>query len=151
MVSSGRTVFGTNSDKVKEKLIMERAIPTLDKATQNESKAATTNDQNKQIIKSTPTKQQPYICGNCGRGHYRLDKYPAKGQICHVCNKRNHFVQVCRSKGRIRRKIHLIDKRESRNIVIRVNHFWTITGQSKCRPPKSTKSKEELFVTVSIH
>lgn len=119
-------VFGTNSSKVREKLIMEGAELTLEKATRTartyetsqaqlktaENKEGSihtikqrTQDSHNQRSKQPNLPQdheymQPTQCGNCGRRHYKSDKCPAKGQICHLCKKPNHFPQVCRSKGR---------------------------------------------------
>ena len=132
-----RIVVGTNSSKVREKLILEGAKLTLDKAIQiartyetsqaqlksmsavnreehiHSLKQQTQHESNKKetTAQSHPQQTAPQ-CGNCGRWHYRSDKCPAKGQVCHHCKKPNHFAQVCRSKGR-RTQIHPIDNRDN--------------------------------------
>ena len=134
-----RIVFGTNSSKIREKLIMEGDELTLEKATRaartcetSQAQLKTMSAKNKGSIHTinqqtqdshNQRSKQPnlpqdheYIqstqCGNCGRRHYKSDQCPAKGRICHLRKKPNHFAQVCRSKGR-RSQIHPIKKEEN--------------------------------------
>ena len=116
--------LGTNSDKVREKLIIEGADLTLEKATQiartyektqaqlksmsAENKEESVhivrqqNQENQRVKQSSDHRspQQANQCNNCGRKHYKSKKCPAKGQVCYLCNKPNLFAQVCPSKGR---------------------------------------------------
>lgn len=54
--------------------------------------------------KSTTSIQTSKPCTNCGMVHYRAQPHnqtcPAKGKVCTVCGKLNHFASVCRSKSR---------------------------------------------------
>ena len=40
--------------------------------------------------------QKKKPCGKCGRSHNHGD-CPAHGQTCHICGKKNHWSQMCRS------------------------------------------------------
>ena len=171
-----RIVFGTNSSKVREKMILEGAKLTLDKAiqiarthetsqTQLKSMSAENReehihsltqqtkhgDSQKETTAQNLPKQTAPQCGNYGRRHHRSDKYPAKGQICHHCKKPNHFTQVCRSKGR-RTQIHPIDNRDNEPST---SQFESITFESitisNINQSKPKTRKDEVFATVSIH
>ena len=171
-----KIVFGTNSSKVRAKLILEGVKLALDKAIQiarnyetsqaqlksmsavnreehiHSLKQQTQHESNKKetTAQSHPRQTAPQ-CGNCGRWHYRSDKCPAKGQVCHHCKKPNHFAQVCKSKGR-RTQIHSIDNRDNDHSM---SQFESITFESlviaKINQNKPKPRKDEVFATVGIH
>ena len=135
-----RIVFGTNSPKVREKLISKGSALTLDKAvelarsfeaSQAQLSAMAGSSLNnpeeivhlvqKQNMGKGPQGTQPSnsqslrgarLCGNCGRSHNSLSNCPTRGQTCLYCKKPNHFAEVCRSKAR-RQRFHSLGQAES--------------------------------------
>ena len=105
-----RIVFGTNSPKVREKLISKGSALTLDKAVElarsfEASQAqlsvmagSSTNNSEETVHLvqkqntgkgpqgTQPSNSQPprgtRLCGNCGRSHNSLSNCPARGQTC---------------------------------------------------------------------
>ncbi len=170
-----RIVFGTNSDKVREKLIIEGADLTLEKAiqiartyekTQAQLKSMSAenkkesvhivrqqNQDNQRVKQSSDHRspQQVNQCNNCGRKHYKSEKCPAKGQVCYFCNKPNHFAQVCRSKGQWG-QIHPINKVEQDPST---SQFETLTFESiaidNVNHQSNKTSKDQVFATFGIH
>ena len=47
--------------------------------------------------KSKQKKNSQRKCGACGYEYHDKKVCPAQGKTCRVCNKPNHFAQVCRS------------------------------------------------------
>ena len=130
-------VFGTNSPKLREKLISKGSALTLDKAVElarsfEASQAqlsaiagSSTNNyeetvhlvrkqntgkgpQGTQLSNSQPPRETR-LCGNCGRSHNSLSNCPARGQTCLYWKKPNHFAEVCRSKAR-RQRFHSLEQ-----------------------------------------
>ena len=111
-----RIVFGTNSNKVREKLLNEGDDLNLEKAveiamtfeiTQKhlQSMASSLNPNNIDVIERN---QRPNLqhqrdnevvvnCRNCGNKHGRKS-CPAYGKQCNYCKKLNHFANVCMTK-----------------------------------------------------
>ena len=120
-------VFGTNSPKVREKLISKGSALTLDKAVElarsfeasqaQLSALAGSNINNSEesvhLVQKQHTGKGPqatqlsisqpprgtWLCGNCGRSHNSLSNCPARGQTCLYCKKPHHFAEVCKSKA----------------------------------------------------
>ncbi|XP_074613766.1 uncharacterized protein LOC141873621 [Acropora palmata] len=120
-------VFGTNSPKVREKLISKGSALTLDKAVElarsfeasqaQLSALAGSNINNSEesvhLVQKQHTGKGPQatqlsisqpprgtrLCGNCGRSHNSLSNCPARGQTCLYCKKPHHFAEVCKSKA----------------------------------------------------
>ncbi len=118
-----RIVFGTNSDKVREKLIIQGADLTLEKAiqiartyektqAQLESMSAENKEESVHIVRQqnqdnqrvkqssdhrSPSKQTSVTTVVESTTNQR--NVQQKGQVCYLCNKPNHFTQVCQSKG----------------------------------------------------
>ena len=126
-------IFGTNSPKVRKKLISKGSALTLDKAVElarsfeasqaqlSAMAGSSSNNfeetvhlfrkqntqkgpQGTQASNSQPPRET-WLCGNCGRSHNSLSNCPARGQTCLYCKKPNHFAEVCRSKAR-RQRFH---------------------------------------------
>eukprot|EP00731_Ephydatia_muelleri_P001018 Em0001g1018a len=110
-----RIVCGTNSDRVKERLLREHDL-TLDKAI---NICRSTEESKKQLESMSEEKADPKVhtvkpapadseerssiprgkidrCRNCGLQHGR-DSCPARGRKCHKCHRMNHFAKLCRS------------------------------------------------------
>jgi len=132
-----RIVFGTNSAKVREKLISKESALTLDKAvelarsfqasqTQLSAMVGSSTNNSEETVHlvqkqntgkgpqgTQPSNSQPprgtRLCGNCGRSHNSLSNCPARGQTCLYCKKANHFAEVCRSKAR-RQRFHSLEQ-----------------------------------------
>ena len=132
-----RIVFGTNSPKVREKLISKGSALTLDKAVelarsfeasqaQLSAMAGSSTNNSEETVHlvqkqntgkgpqgtQTSNSQPPRgtrLCGNCGRSHNSLSNCPARGQTCLYCKKPNHFAEVCRSKAR-RQRFHSLEQ-----------------------------------------
>ena len=56
-----------------------------------------------------PHKKKIRKCSKCGRDHQK-GQCPAFGKVCHICNKKNHFAAVCKS-----RNVNNIDTDERKN------------------------------------
>lgn len=55
-------------------------------------------------------------CGRCGHVHFRKDYCPAKGKVCKICNKVNHFARMCYFN---KQKVNVIEQDEqSENFVL---------------------------------
>ena len=105
-----RIVFGTNSRKIREKLINEGKDLPLDKAidiaqtyemSQSQMKSmeeseevvySVNRDQRCRKEAPNPTSEVPQrgSCGRCGRTHPK-DSCPVVGKTCLNCTKANHF------------------------------------------------------------
>ena len=121
-----RIVFGIRAEKVREKLIMQGSDLTLDKAIeiartfemsqaqlkttaaedpklsvdlvtrQKRGKVGTANTYRSKNFRSKPVVN---ICSRCGLPeHGANEKCPAIGQLCHKCNKQDHFSRMCKTK-----------------------------------------------------
>ena len=121
-----RIVFGIRAEKVREKLIMQGSDLTLDKAIeiartfemsqaqlktmaaedpklsvdlvtrQKRGKVGTANSYRSKNFRSKPVVN---ICSRCGLPeHGANEKCPAIGQLCHKCNKQDHFSRMCKTK-----------------------------------------------------
>ena len=120
-----RIVFGTNSQKVRERLFSEGGELTLDKAAsiarnyelaKDQLKSMTDDDdvyairrcryvtkstdprarRNTEAAQMQETKKER--CQSCGgQPHRNRDFCPAKGKTCFKCRKLNHFARLCRS------------------------------------------------------
>ena len=132
-----RIVFGTNSPKVREKLISKGSALTLDKAVelarsfeasqaQLSAMAGSSTNNSEETVPvvqkqntgkgpqgAQPSNSQPprgtRLCGNCGRSHNSLSNCPARSQTGLYCKKPNHFAEVCRSKAR-RQRFHSLEQ-----------------------------------------
>ena len=120
-----RIVFGTNSQKVRERLFSEGGELTLDKAAsiarnyelaKDQLKSMTDDDdvyairRRRYVTKSTDPRARRNTeaaqmqetkkerCKNCGgQPHRNRDFCPAKGKTCFKCRKLNHLARLCRS------------------------------------------------------
>ncbi|XP_077535303.1 uncharacterized protein LOC144147109 isoform X2 [Haemaphysalis longicornis] len=105
-------VFGTNDEKVREKLLRDNEL-TLAKAEQickaAEATAAHKEEwkrDHKQVdpirkTSSVPHLEQPnYSCQRCGRRHAPRN-CPAFGRTCRKCQRKNHFAVCCKSDNRV--------------------------------------------------
>ena len=156
-----RIVFGTNSPKVREKLISKGSALTLNKAVElarsfEASQAqlsvmagnSTNNSEEtvhlvqKQNTGKGPQGTQPSnsqsprgtrLCGNCGRSHNPLSNCPARGQTCLYCKKPNHFAEVCRSKAR-RQRFHSLEQ----------------ASQTSAEPTLSAAFESVVFESITI-
>ena len=117
-----RIVFGTNSRKIREKLINEGKELTLDKAidiartyemSQSQMKSMEAGDEavhsvnRDQRSRNDPPKPptdppQRGACGRCGKTHAK-DSCPAMGKTCLKCKKANHFANMCKTRDQ---KVH---------------------------------------------
>ena len=115
-----RIVFGTNSHKIREKLINQGKDLTLDKAVEIARKYELSRAQLKSMephsteavhsigdsqpyinrFSSTPSKERAQSCGKCGNFDAR-EACPVMGKTCRKCGKANHFARMCKtgSKG----------------------------------------------------
>ncbi|XP_060557421.1 uncharacterized protein K02A2.6-like [Ruditapes philippinarum] len=119
-----RIVFGTNSSKVREKLINEGAELTLDKAVQiaqnmeyskqQLSSMASAADKDvhqvarprKRLVRRREKPQDSdgkVTCSRCGTTHQEGKTCPAKGKTCRKCGKLNHFQKMCKSRNTVNR------------------------------------------------
>ena len=118
----GRIVFGTNSRKIREKLINEGKELTLDKAvdiartyemSQSQMKSMEAGDEAVHSVNRgqrsrkdpprPPTEPgQRGSCGRCGKSHAK-DSCPAMGKTCLKCKKANHFANMCKTRDQ---KVH---------------------------------------------
>ena len=112
-----RIVFGTNSPKIREKLINKGSELTLEQAidiarlhemstaqlkTMAEEDSKVTNVQAVKAKKTADRGRKPRnnkSCGRCGRKHDTKEQCPAKDKACRHCKKVGHFEVVCRSKN----------------------------------------------------
>ena len=122
-----RIVFGTNSSRVREKLISVGADLTLDQAvdisrtyelSQSQLKAMKSlnyedvhgvgqhnNKYKRKVNYSKPQMQtgknllssNSSKCGKCGSQHQKHEVCKAKGQKCHKCLKYKHFARQCKT------------------------------------------------------
>lgn len=109
-----RIVFGTKSNRVREKLINEGSELTLQKAeeitrlhemstaqlkTMADDSTASTSDAIHAInLKHNPNKNSDKKitgCWNCGTDH-PIRQCPAYGQKCHLCKGWNHYAKKCK-------------------------------------------------------
>lgn len=117
-----RIVFGTNSRKIREKLINEGKELTLDKAvdiartyemSQSQMKSMEAGDEAVHSVNRDqrsrkdpprpPTEPgQRGTCGRCGKSHAK-DSCPAMGKTCLKCKKANHFANMCKTRDQ---KVH---------------------------------------------
>ena len=55
-------------------------------------------------------------CTRCGYDHSHKDKCPAIGQLCHLCNKPDHYAVMCKTKQKqlieVRNRRHVRNKRK---------------------------------------
>lgn len=121
-----RIVFATNSPKVREKLLNQSADLTLEKAIDmaqscarpaqddklacNGSTELCSTSSDKQKVTEQPRRKRIVTdknrpCGRCALQHSQRDACPAKGHLCKICNKLNHFAKVCKSKQPVTRAI----------------------------------------------
>ena len=75
----------------------------------------------------------PSPCGYCGYKHNKEDRCPARGQICHNCNKANHFSSVCRA----------VPNRKENRTKFKQN---APLGIKKTTETDSTSSDDEYFI-----
>ena len=124
-----RLVYGTNSNKVRERYINQGADLTAQRAIDIARAYETSQAQLKkmsgeaqiQAVKSSrphnknkkhgkgdsggaSSSSDKYHskkkCDNCGgQAHAKRSDCPAKGSTCHACKKKNHYASVCRSKN----------------------------------------------------
>jgi hypothetical protein len=134
-----RLVYGTNSERIKERLLRGEEELTLVKALkicradeQSNKQLKAMNGENEvhTIKKQTAwkagkdqyktdgkrknfakrdDKQQEFKCKNCGKSH-ASKQCPAYGKTCFNCGKNNHFSKVCRAK----RKVGLVEQDKSK-------------------------------------
>ena len=135
-----RIVFGIRAEKVREKLIMQGSDLTLDKAIeiartfemsqaqlktmaaedpklsvdlvtrQKRGKVGTANAYRSKNFRSKPVVN---ICSRCGLPeHGANEKCPAIGQLCHKCNKQDHFSRMCKTKPP---KVHVKTRKSGDN------------------------------------
>ena len=135
-----RIVFGIRAEKVREKLIMQGSDLTLDKAIeiartfemsqaqlktmaaedpklsvdlvtrQKRGKVGTANVYRSKNFRSKPVVN---ICSRCGLPeHVANEKCPAIGQLCHKCNKQDHFSRMCKTKPP---KVHVKTRKSGDN------------------------------------
>ena len=117
-----RTVFGTNSRKIREKWINKGKGLTLDKAvdiartyemSQSQMKSMEAGDEavhsvnRDQWFRKDPPKPptdppQRDACGRYGKTHAK-DSCPAMGKTCLKCKKANHFANMCKTRDQ---KVH---------------------------------------------
>ena len=117
-----RIVFGTNSRKIREKLINEGKELTLDKAidivrtyemSQSQMKSMEAGDEavhsvnRDQGSRKDPPKPptdppQRGAFDRCGKTHAK-DSCPAMGKTCLKCKKANHFANMCKTRDQ---KVH---------------------------------------------
>ena len=108
-----RFISGVNSEQLRRVLLKERdltlartiELPQLDEITQTCLKQFKKNRYIDYVSK-TPRKPRPttvqttyksQLCRNCGNKHQATDHCSAKGHQCSLCEKYNHFKNVCRS------------------------------------------------------
>ncbi|VDI46803.1 Hypothetical predicted protein [Mytilus galloprovincialis] len=134
-----RIVCGTNSSRVKERLLREDGL-TLDKAvgicradeesrkqmkTLNEEEQVHAlrrktqhqrNNRNEGYAKIGPSRRDhekrgsSFSCGKCGTTHEKRN-CPAYGKKCHKCKKPNHYQKFCKSK--FSKSVHGLDEYSS--------------------------------------
>ena len=117
-----RIVFGTNSRKIREKLINEGKELSLDKAvdiartyemSQSQMKSMEAGDESVHSVNrdQRPRKYPPKppteplqrgTCGRCGKTHAK-NSCPAMGKTCLKCKKPNHFANMCKTQDQ---KVH---------------------------------------------
>ena len=117
-----RIVFGTNSRKIREKLINEGKELTLDKAidiartyemSHSQMKSMEAGDEavhsvnrdqrpRKNSPKSPKEPLQRGTCGRCGKTHAK-NSCPAMGKTCLKCKNANHFANTCKTQDQ---KVH---------------------------------------------
>ena len=124
MVRDG-IVFGTNSAKVREKLINVGSELTLEKAVdvgrlheiskaQLQSMAVGLPGGEQTVNKLSggkTTSKASHQCGKCGGRHNFKDKEacPAKGKECRKCKQEGHFARVCRTRRNTGQRVHGVD------------------------------------------
>jgi len=119
-----RIVCGTNSTRIKERLLREDEL-TLDKAITicradeeskeqikklsedipsvhgvrkfQKQKGKWEGKQSKQHIEGKQATSNTFSCRNCGTKH-AIRQCPAYGKTCHKCQKLNHYQKYCKSK-----------------------------------------------------
>ncbi|CAB4044721.1 Transposon Ty3-G Gag-Pol poly, partial [Paramuricea clavata] len=116
-----RLVYGTNSERIKERLLRGEEELTLVKALkicradeQSNKQLKAMNGENETDSKSKnfakrDDKQQEFKCKNCGKSH-ASKQCPAYGKTCFNCGKNDHFSKVCRAK----RKVGLVEQDKSK-------------------------------------
>ncbi|CAC5384578.1 unnamed protein product [Mytilus coruscus] len=131
-----RIVCGTNSSRVKERLLREDGL-TLDKAVgicradEDSRKQMKTLNEEEQIhalrrktqnqrttrnegnAKKSPNRRDSnasFGCGKCGKTHERRN-CPAYGKKLHKCKKPNHYQKFCKSK--FSKSVHVLDEYSS--------------------------------------
>jgi hypothetical protein len=164
-----RLVYGTNSERIKERLLRGEEELTLVKALkicredeQSNKQLKAMNGENEvhTIKKQTAwkagkdqnktdgkrknfakrdDKQQEFKCQNCGTFH-ASKQCPAYGKTCFNCGKNNHFSKVCRAK----RKVGFVEQDKSKE------HLEPLfIGAVNYSPSKSNNNDEdEYFKTL---
>ena len=80
---------------IKEITGSTKAVDTVNRQRRSQKKPRS-SDAEKNTDKTSSTSQQE-SCGNCGKKH-PPKQCPAYGRECLICNKKNHFAKMCRSK-----------------------------------------------------
>ena len=147
-----RIVCGTNSDKVKERLLREHDL-TLAKAVsisraEEESKKqmkymsddiaepvvhAMKHSKQKAAVRAPTTGAEcNRQCQNCGSQQHPKGKCPAYGKRCMNCNKYNHFAKKCRAKKTAKGTKSEVGNSESEHRLISAIKAKTETTDSEC-------------------
>ena len=108
-----RIVLGTKNKQVRvtllnqKELILEKALSVCrsNKLTEqhllkiNDNSTLNINSLQNVLRKEREWKREQRNCEYCGFKHAKR-KCPAYGKICHKCNKKNHFANVCKTKAK---------------------------------------------------
>ena len=167
-----RIVFGTNSFRVREKLISVGADLTLDQAvdisrtyelSQSQLKAMKSlnyedvhgvgkhnNKYKRKVNYSKPQMQtgknvlssNSSKSGKCGLQHQKHEVCKAKGQKCHKCLKYNHFARQCRTG-----KVATVEIADAPSETESDNEFYIYAVSSSNR---AQSFPEQVFVEVKV-
>lgn len=99
-------VFGTDSPKLREKLLRDKSL-TLDKAVAL-CEAAETSARDNSLWRKTDgelhvlatSSSRSFKCSRCSRSH-AARRCPGYGKTCYLCKVRNRFPSCCQSGGAI--------------------------------------------------
>ncbi|MCG7876437.1 MAG: RNase H-like domain-containing protein [Candidatus Thiodiazotropha endolucinida] len=161
-----RIVCGTNSEKVKERLLREDKL-TLEKAisicrADEESKRQIQkmNEDQENAVHYVKSKRKSkgavggarpkefsdkkFQCGKCGIMHEKR-KCPAYGKLCHKCQKPHHFAKLCKSK--FKKNVHNLEENSSESDS---ENLYVGSINEKCQK-KTEICDNEYFVTMDVN